>query len=206
MTVKIVSTRGYESSCFVNSVPSSSFAAARHQNTCRRRGDERRDLRNQAVTDGKQREALQRFPHRHPLLHDADGKTAEHIDQCNQDGRDGVAAHKLARTVHRPVEIRLLLHFAAASARVGLVDDARVQFGVDRHLLARHRVQGESRRDFRDAARALGDDDEIDQDQDEEDDEADDIIAAHHEIAEGLDDVARVTIEQNQPRRGNVEG
>jgi hypothetical protein len=51
-----------------------------------------------------------------------------------------------------------------------LVDQAGRQVGVDRHLLAGHGVEGEARRDFGDAARTLGDDDEVHDDQDDEDD------------------------------------
>ena len=43
---------------------------------------------------------------------------------------------------------------------------------------------------FCDAARTLGDDDEIHDHQNGEDDDADDEIAAHDETAERLDDVA----------------
>ena len=66
-----------------------------------------------------------------------------------------------------------------------LVDGAGLQVGVDGHLLARHRVQGEARGDFGDAAGAVGDDHELDDDQDQEDDDADDEVAADHEVAEG---------------------
>ena len=58
-------------------------------------------------------------------------------------------------------------------AGLGFVDDAGVEIGVDRHLLAGHGVQGEAGRDFRDAAGALGDDDELNDDDDDEDDDAD---------------------------------
>jgi hypothetical protein len=84
--------------------------------------------------------------------------------------------------------------FASSSLRRRLagvlVDQAGRQVGVDRHLLAGHGVEGEAGRDFGDAARALGDDDEVHDHQDREDDDADDEVAAHHEVAEGLDDVA----------------
>ena len=84
------------------------------------------------------------------------------------------------------------------------------KIGVDRHLLARHGVEVEARRDFGDAARALGDDDEIHDHQDRENDNSDDEIAAHHEIAERLDDVAGgvgalMAVRQDQPRRSKVE-
>ena len=91
-----------------------------------------------------------------------------------------------------------------------LVDQAGREVGVDRHLLAGHGVEVEARRDFGDTARALGDDDEVHDHQDRKDDDADDEIAAHHEAAEGLDDVAGgvralMAARQDQPRRGEVE-
>ena len=104
---------------------------------------------------------------------------------------DGVAADELAGAVHRAVEVGLCLDGPAARARLALGDEAGVQVGVDRHLLAGHGVQGEARRDLGDAAGALGDDDEVDDDEDQEDDEADDVVAADDEVAERLDDVPR---------------
>ena len=64
--------------------------------------------------------------------------------------------------------------------------------------------------DFGDAARTLGDDDEVHDHQDREHDNADDEITAHHEIAEGLDDVAGgrralMAVRQDQPGRGHVQ-
>ena len=99
---------------------------------------------------------------------------------------------------------------AAPAARLAFVDQAGGEIGVDRHLLARHGVEVEARGDFGDAARALGDDHEVDDHQDREDDDADDEIAAHHEVAERLDDVAGgvgalVPARQDEPRRGEVE-
>ena len=72
-----------------------------------------------------------------------------------------------------------------------LVDQPRVQVGVDGHLLAGHRVQGEARRHLGDASRALGDDHELDDDEDHEHHEADHEVAADHELAEGVDHRAR---------------
>jgi hypothetical protein len=173
----------------------------------RRRGsDQGGNLRHQAVADGEQGEALQGLVDRHAPLHDADGKSAQDIDERDQNGGDGVAAHKFARAVHRPVKIGFLLDLAAALAGLGFVDDSGVEFGVNRHLLAGHGVEGEPRGHFGDAARALGDDDEIDQRQNQENDQADDIIAAHHKIAERLDDVPRIAVEQDQAGGGDVEG
>ena len=73
------------------------------------------------------------------------------------------------------------------------------------HLLAGHGVQGETRGDFRDAAGALGDDDELDDDQDHEDHEADDVVAADDEVAEGLDHLAGVAVEEDRAGRRDVQ-
>ena len=71
-----------------------------------------------------------------------------------------------------------------------LADQAGVEIGVDRHLLAGHRVEGEACRDLGDTARALGDHDEIDHDQNDEDDNADRIIAADQKVAKRFDHLA----------------
>ncbi len=132
------------------------------------------------------------------------------VDEQDQQRRNRIALHELAGAIHRTVEIGLGGDFAAA--RLGLVrgEQAGRKIGVDRHLLARERVEGEARRDFGDAARALGDHHQIDDHQDQEHKDADGEIAADQESAEGLDDHARsrlalVAVEQHDSRRGDVE-
>ena len=88
------------------------------------------------------------------------------------------------------VEVGFAAHALAPLARLALVDDAGVQVGVDRHLPAGHRVEGEPRGDFGDADRAVVDDEELDDDEDDEDDDADDEVAADDELTERHDDVA----------------
>ena len=147
---------------------------------------------------------------RQALLRDADDHAADDVDEHHQQAGDGVAAHELRGAVHGAEEAALVLEILAALARRLLVDQAGAEIGVDRHLLARHGVEVEARRDFGDAAGALGDDDEVHDHQDGEDDDADDEVAAHHEVAERLDDVAGgggafVAVRQDQARRGEVE-
>jgi hypothetical protein len=147
---------------------------------------------------------------RQPLLGDADDHAADDIDEHHQQAGDGVAAYEFGGAVHGAEEAAFVLKLLAAAARLLLVDQAGGEVGVDRHLLARHGVQVEARGDFGDAAGALGDDHEVHDHQDGEDDDTDNEIAAHHEIAERLDDVAGgvgafVAARQDQPRRGEVE-
>ncbi len=123
---------------------------------------------------------------------------------------DGLAADEFGGAVHGAEEGALVFQFAPATVRLLVVDQARRQVGVDRHLLAGNGVEGEAGADLGDAGRALGDDDEIDRHQDQEDDDADDEVAAHHEAREALDDVAGredalVAARQDQPRRGDAE-
>ena len=110
----------------------------------------------------------------------------------------------------RAEEVGFFAHLGAAAARFLLVDQAGVEVGVDRHLLARHRVQREARADLGDALGALGDDDEVDDHQDREDDQADREVAADQEVAEGLDHLAGrgragVAVDQHHARRGHVQ-
>ena len=121
----------------------------------------------------------------------ADDQAADDVDQQDDDAGHGIAAHELAGTIHRPVEIRLLGDFGTAFARDILTDQSRVQIGIDRHLLARHRVQRETRAYFGNPARALGDHDKIDHHQDREHHDADGIIAAHQKMPERLDHLPR---------------
>ena len=125
------------------------------------------------------------------MLPDADDQAAEEVDEQNQDRGDGVAAHEFAGAVHGAEEIGFMRRPPAALRGVFLIDQAGIEIGIDRHLLAGHAVQREPRGDFGDAARALGDDDKIDDDQNRENDDADGVVAADHERAERFDHAAR---------------
>src|SRR5262249_2909499 len=143
-------------------------------------------------------------------LRNADDHPADDVDEHHEQSGDRVAADELGGAVHGAEEAALVLKRLAALLGGLLVDQASREVGVDRHLLAGHRVEVETRRDFGDAARTLGDDDEVDDDEDGEDDDADDKIAGHHEVAERLDDVAGgggalVAVGQDQPGRGEIE-
>ena len=102
----------------------------------------------------------------------------------DHDAGDRVALDELRGAVHRAVEVGLARDLGAAHARLVVGDLAGVEVGVDRHLLAGHRVEGEARGHLGDAAGAVRDHDELDHDQDQEDDEADDEVAADDDRAE----------------------
>ena len=118
---------------------------------------------------------------------------------------DGVALDELRATVHRAVEVGLGGDVRAAPAGLVLVDEAGVQVGVDRHLLAGHGVEGEPGADLGDPAGTVGDDHELDDDEDQEDHQADDERAADDEVAERVDHLAGVAVAQHEPGRGDVE-
>ena len=119
--------------------------------------------------------------------------------------------HELGCAVHRPVEIGLAGDLLASPARLVLVDQARVQIGVDRHLLAGHGIQGKAGGHLGHTPRALGDHHEVDDDQDQEHHQTHRVVAADDELTEGLDHLARriragMALEQHHPRRGHVKG
>ena len=171
---------------------------------------QRRNLRGQAVTDTQQREQAPGFGGGQVVHQHADGEAADQVDQQDQDAGDGVAAHELGGAIHGPVEVGFLGHVGAALARVVGVDQAGVEIGVDGHLLAGQRVQGEARGHFGDALATLGDHQEVHDGEDDEDDDADDEVAADHHLAERLDHLARcvgagVAFEQHDTGGGHVE-
>ena len=146
----------------------------------------------------------------HALLRHADDDAADNVDADDQQAGDRIAAHEFAGAVHGAEEIGFRFDRLAAGLGFLLVDQAGRQVGVDRHLLAGHGVQAEARRHFGDAARTFGDDDEIDDDQDGEDNQANDEIALHHQIAEGLNDIARccrafIAMTQDQACGGQIQ-
>ena len=144
-------------------------------------------------------------PNGMPCCIDADDDAADEVDDGDQDAGHRVALDELRGTVHRAVEVGLLGDLGAALARLLVGDLAGVEVGVDRHLLARHGVEGEAGAHLGDAAGAVRDDDELDDDQDQEDHEADDHVAADDEVAERGDHVAGVAVEQDQARDRDVD-
>src|SRR5690606_30173102 len=88
----------------------------------------------------------------------------------NHDKQAGhcIATHEFAGAVHGAVELGLLGDFGTAAPGLVLAHQARVQVGIDGHLLARHGVQGETRPDLGDTPRALCNHHEVDDDQNHE--------------------------------------
>ena len=171
----------------------------------RGRDQEGRDLRRETVADRQQRIRVQGGGEAEVVLEDADDDPAEQVDRDDDDPRHRVALHELRGAVHRAVEIGLAGDLGAAVARLGLGDLAGVQVGVDRHLLAGHRVEGEAGRHLGDAAGAVRDHDELDHDEDQEHDEADNEVATHHEGAERVDYAAGLAVHQHEPRHAHVD-
>ena len=85
------------------------------------------------------------------------------------------------------------------------IDRAGAQLGVDRHLLAGHRVEREPRGDLGDTLGAARDDDQLDQRDHREHDEPDDEVLGDDRAAERAHDAAGIGIGQDQPRRRDLE-
>ena len=172
--------------------------------------DQRRNLRHQAVADGQQRIGFQRLAKRQVVLQHAHQQAADDVNHGDHDAGHGVAAHILGGAVHGAVEFRFLAHFQAPPARFVFGDQAGVQVGVDRHLLAGHGVERETGAHFGDPAGALGDDGKVNDGQDDEDDDTHRVIAADQEVAERFDHLARrraagVAFGQHDTGRGHIE-
>ena len=186
------------------------LAHARNHHRRRHRDQQRRNLRHQRVTHGQRDVAASGFAGAHVVAGHADDEAADDGDEQDQQASHRVAANELAGTVHRPEEVGLFTHLGTPLARLVLVDQAGVEIGVDRHLLARHRVQREARADLGNALGTLGDDDEVDDDQDRKHDQADREVVADQHVAEGLDHLAGgaravVAAHQHHARRCHVQ-
>ncbi len=172
--------------------------------------DQRRDLGHEAVTDRQKGIGLRGVIECHAVLSDANDDAPDHVDERDQDPGNGIATHEFRGAIHGPEEGAFIFQCLAAGLGLILVDQAGGEIGVDRHLLAGHRVKAEPRRHFGDAARTLGDDDEVHDDQDDEDNHPDHEIPGHHEVPEGFDDMAccalpGMSILEDQPGRGEVQ-
>ncbi len=177
-----------------------------NDDTGRNRCDQRRNLRDQTVTDRQDRVGLGGVGREHLELENADGQTTQDVDEGDQDTGDGVAPDELAGTVHCAVEIRFPRDVLPACARFLFRDEPGVQVGVDAHLLTGHRVQREPCRDFGNTPGALRDHHKLDDHDDQEDDHTQDVVAFDHELPEGVDHLTGVSLAQNQPRGRDVQG
>ena len=112
-------------------------------------------------------------------------KSADDVDDGDDDTRDHVPFDELHRTVHRSIELAFFGQGQAQLAGLVGVDDAAAHVGVDAHLLAGHRVQSEAGSDFSDPLGTFCHDDELDDRDDQEDDAADDKVSSDDEVTEG---------------------
>ncbi len=146
-----------------------------------------------------------------PVLEYADDQPGHDVDAGDEHGRQRVALREPNGAVHRAVKIGLAPDSVAPLTRFLVVDDTGIQVGVNRHLPPGHRVEGESRRDFRDADRAVVDDHELDDHEHGENHHAHDEAAADDELAERHDHVARRVdavraVQQHETRGRDVQG
>ena len=183
---------------------------ARDDGGGRDREQQRRNLGDERVTDRQRDIGAARLREGQAVAEHAQDQAADDVDEQDEQAGDGIALHEFRRTVHRAIEIGFGRDFL--TPRLGFVggQQAGVEIGVDRHLLAGQGVEGEARRHFGHASRALGDDDEVDDHQHAEHEQADDIIAADQHLAERFDHMARrrrafVAVDEHDARRGDVE-
>ena len=179
---------------------------ARDDETGGDRDEQRRDLAHQTVADGQDRIDAHRVARAHAVLGGADGNAADDVDEDDDQPGDGIAFDEFHRPVHGAVKLAFLFKLVAAGLGVLNVDHAGSHVAVDGHLFAGHGVERETRGDLGHAFGAFGDHKKVDDGQDEKDHRADDEIAGDHEIPEGLDDLARIRLQQDQPRRRDRQG
>ncbi len=144
------------------------------------------------------------------LLQGADQQAGDDVDGGNQNGGQRVPLVEARRAVHGAVELGLAGDRLAPPPRLGLVDQPGVHVGVDGHLLARQRIEREPRRHLGGAHGAVRDHQELNGDQGQKQHEADHVVAAHHELAEGLDHLAGSgralrAVQQNAAAGGDVQ-
>src|SRR5262249_17290462 len=132
-----------------------------------------RHLGDQAVANGELGECAHAAKDVPSVLDLADRHAANDVDKDDDDPGDGIAADELRGTIHGPVELGLPGNIRTPPPGLILLDQTGVEVGVDRHLLAGHRVEGEPCGYFGDTSGTFGDDHELNHDQDDEDDDPD---------------------------------
>ena len=163
---------------------------ARYQNTRRRRNDQGRHLRHQTIANGERAVQGKRFAEAQVVRNHPDDQAANQIDDQNQDASNGIAPHKLRRTVHRAKKVSLLRHLGPPLLGFLLLDEARIQVGIDGHLLAGHRIQGKTGRNLRHPARTLGNHHKVDDGDQDKNDHPYREIAPNEELAKSLNHLA----------------
>ena len=148
------------------------------------------NLRHKAVADRQQYIGLGRDADRQVMLRQADDQAADNIDHKNQDRGDGVALDEFRGTIHGAVKVGLLGDFLTPDLGFLIRQHAGIEIGVDRHLLARHRIKGKARRHFRHPAGTAGDNDKVDDDQDQEDKQPDGVIAGNDKVSKGFNNLS----------------
>ena len=114
-------------------LPNADFGGgAGDDDTGRGRDQQRRNLRDEAVTDVSSVKRCSASSEVMPFCTMPMTKPPMMLTPTMMSRRDRVAADELARTVHRAVEVGLPLDVLAALARLGLGDHAGVEVGVDR--------------------------------------------------------------------------
>ena len=149
-------------------------AAPRDQHACGSRNQEGWHLCGQTITNGQARKRGSRLGKSPALQPNADQNATHQVDSSDDQTRDGITAHKLGSTVHRPIEVSLGGDFPTTTRGFLLVDQARRQICIDGHLFPGHGIEGEPRRDFTHSGCTLGDHDKLHDDQDRKDDETND--------------------------------
>ena len=180
------------------------FRGTSNQNTCCGGDHQRRDLRNQAITNTENGVGLQRLRHLHVALQHADTNAANDIHQRDDDTGDCITAHKLTGTIHGAIEIRFLGKIIPPFTRLILLDQPGIQLGINSHLLAGHGIQSKAGRHFSNTTGALGNDHKIDDRENDEDHKAHHIIILYDHFTEFLNDLARLRLPKNQPSGGNI--
>ncbi len=167
-------------------------------------------MRHQTVTDGQQGINTACVGESHVVLQDTDQHAADQVDEQNQQTGNRIAAHEFTGTVHGTVELGFLGDFGTAALGFRLINEAGVEVGVDRHLFAGHRVEGEARAHLGNTTGTLGDYHEVDDHQNREHHDTDDIVATDHHFTEGLNHLARsgvavLTVKHDHSRGSDVQ-
>src|SRR3546814_8866350 len=112
------------------------------------------DVCSSDLADGKNGIGVRGLAQRHVVLQHADRETAEQVDDDDDDAGDRIALDELHRAIEAAVQLAFHFQVPALAPRLVLVDESRAQVGVDRQLLAGHRVEGEARGDLGHAFRS----------------------------------------------------
>ena len=182
------------------------FSALGDKNTCGKGNQQRRNLTDQSVTDGKNTVIVQCCGDIAASPQHTHGNTAYQVDYRQQKSGYGITFYVFHGTVHGAEKVCFQLYFITSELRFLIINGTCIQIGINSHLLSGHCIQCKSCGYLCHTLRTFVDYQKLNQNQDDKDNGTDNQITAAHKLTESLYHVSGGAGGQNQSGGGDIQG